>query len=263
MKAGGVQGSFRSWEQTFSKLRLNSSVQGLFHHKVCSHDGYVRPTGGGRLRHISLWMLMFLRGGRIIQVEGTNLDVVQQPLIKAILEREKAPADKSIRKKRSCDSLHGPHAPLSSTSSRPCVEVGDLLEVSTGKKRETVMTWLEAAVQERFPCHLLTIFFVSSQCWEPCCANSSALLLCPSPAVPSNAHFRHLVFELDGFHVSFSNASGGQEFSYKPNPHLQWPGRESTGRPFSLKPGNVLDIEVRRGGVRGSRSRNGGRWEGA
>lgn len=103
---------------------------------------------------------MFLRGGRIIQVEGTNLDVVQQPLIKAILEREKAPTGKSIRKKRSCDSLHGPHAPLSSASSRPCVEEGDLLEVSTGKKREKVMTWLEAAVQERFPCHFLTIFFL-------------------------------------------------------------------------------------------------------
>uniref|UniRef100_A0A8C5RV15 Plexin B3 n=1 Tax=Laticauda laticaudata TaxID=8630 RepID=A0A8C5RV15_LATLA len=120
----------------------------------------------------------FHGGGRIIQVEGTNLDVV------------------------------------------PCVEVGDLLEVSTGKRKKSY-----------------------DLCWEPCCANSSTLLLCPSPAVPPNAHFRHLVFELDGFHVPFSNASGGQEFSYKPNPRLRWPGRESTGRPFSLKPGNVLDIE--------------------
>uniref|UniRef100_A0A670KPW9 Plexin B3 n=1 Tax=Podarcis muralis TaxID=64176 RepID=A0A670KPW9_PODMU len=83
----------------------------------------------------------------------------------------------------------------------------------------------------------------SPQCWEPCCANSSTLLLCPSPAVPPNARFRHLRFELDGLHVPFSNASGGQNFSYKPNPHLRWPGRDSTGRPFSLKPGNVLDIE--------------------
>lgn len=94
---------------------------------------------------------MFPRGGRIIQVEGTNLDVVEQPLIKAILEREKTPTGKSIRKKRFCNSLHGPHAPLSSASSRPCVEVGDLLEVSIGKRREKVMTWLEATVQEQFP----------------------------------------------------------------------------------------------------------------
>lgn len=198
---------------------------------------------GGRLRHISLSMLVFLRGGRIIQVEGTNLDVVQQPLIKAILERVKAPTGKSIRKKRSCDSLHGPHAPLSSASSRPCVEVGDLLEVSTGKKREGY-DLVGGCSSGTIPLPSSNHFFVSSQCWEPCCANSSTLLLCPSPAVPSNARFRHLVFELDGFHVSFSNASGGQEFSYKPNPHLRWPGRESTGRPFSLKPGNVLDIEV-------------------
>lgn len=102
---------------------------------------------------------MFLRGGRIIQVEGTNLDVVQQPLIKAILEREKTPTGKSIRKKRSCDSLHGPHAPLSSASSRSCVEVGDLLEVSIRKRREKVMTWLEATFQEQFTCHLLNHFF--------------------------------------------------------------------------------------------------------
>ncbi|XP_066473984.1 plexin-B3 isoform X2 [Tiliqua scincoides] len=150
----------------------------------------------------------FHGGGRIIRVEGTNLDVVQEPLIKAILEQEEEAVSGGSRKKRACDSFQGPHAPLTLAPPRPCVEVGDLLE-----------------------------------CWEPCCANSSTLLFCPSPAVPPNARFRHLVFELDGLRVSFSNASGGQDFSYKPNPHLRWPGRDSTGQPFSLKPGNILDIE--------------------
>nr|XP_028567548.1 LOW QUALITY PROTEIN: plexin-B3 [Podarcis muralis] len=149
----------------------------------------------------------FHGGGRIIYVKGTNLDVVQQPLIKAVLEPEEM-ASGSSREKRACDSLQGPHIPLTPAPPHPCAEVGDMLE-----------------------------------CWEPCCANSSTLLLCPSPAVPPNARFRHLRFELDGLHVPFSNASGGQNFSYKPNPHLRWPGRDSTGRPFSLKPGNVLDIE--------------------
>uniref|UniRef100_A0A670KJF6 Plexin-B3 n=1 Tax=Podarcis muralis TaxID=64176 RepID=A0A670KJF6_PODMU len=135
----------------------------------------------------------FHGGGRIIYVKGTNLDVVQQPLIKAVLEPEE----------------------MASGSSR--------------EKRGSLTPSLS--------------LLASPQCWEPCCANSSTLLLCPSPAVPPNARFRHLRFELDGLHVPFSNASGGQNFSYKPNPHLRWPGRDSTGRPFSLKPGNVLDIE--------------------
>ncbi|XP_042306974.1 plexin-B3 isoform X2 [Sceloporus undulatus] len=147
----------------------------------------------------------FYGGGRIIYVEGTNLDVVQQPLIKAVLEPEEV---ESKRKKRACDTLPGPNIPLTPAPPRPCAEVGDLLE-----------------------------------CWETCCTNSSTLLLCPSPAVPSNAQFRSLLFELDGLRVPFSNASGGQDFSYHPNPSLRWPGRDSTGRPFSLKPGNILDIE--------------------
>ncbi|XP_053156296.1 plexin-B3 isoform X2 [Hemicordylus capensis] len=151
----------------------------------------------------------FHGGGRIIRVEGTDLDVVQQPLIKAILEPEEvAEASGAGRKKRACDSLQGAPSPLMPDPPRPCVEVGHMLE-----------------------------------CWEPCCANSSTLLLCPSPAVPPSARFHHLLFELDGLRIPFSNASGGQNFSYKPNPQLRWPGRDSTGRPFSLKPGNVLDIE--------------------
>ncbi|XP_061470156.1 plexin-B3 isoform X2 [Rhineura floridana] len=149
----------------------------------------------------------FHGGGRIIYVKGINLDVVQQPVIKAILEPEEMESRRS-RKKRACDSLQDPHIPLTPVPPHPCAEVGDLLE-----------------------------------CSEPCCANSSTLLLCPSPAVPPNALFRDLLFELDGLRVPFNSASGGQNFSYKPNPHLRWPGRDSTGHPFSLKPGNVLDIE--------------------
>ncbi|XP_077185730.1 plexin-B3 isoform X3 [Paroedura picta] len=150
----------------------------------------------------------FHGGGRIIYVEGTDLDVVQQPLIKAVLKPEEEAESGLSRRKRDCDTPSGPQAVLTPASPRPCVEVGDLLE-----------------------------------CWEPCCANSSTLLLCPSPAVPHGARLRHVRFELDGLHVPFSNASGGHDFTYQPNPQLRWPGRDSGNRPFSLKPGNVLDIE--------------------
>ncbi|XP_060108475.1 plexin-B3-like [Heteronotia binoei] len=150
----------------------------------------------------------FHGGGRTIYVEGTDLDVVQQPLIKAVLEPEEEAASGLSRKKRACDLPPGLQALLNQAPPRPCVEVGNLLE-----------------------------------CWEPCCANSSTLLLCPSPAVPPGARLRHVRFELDGLHVPFSNASGGEDFTYQPNPQLRWPGRDSGNRPFSLKPGNVLDIE--------------------
>nr|XP_056714347.1 plexin-B3 [Euleptes europaea] len=149
----------------------------------------------------------FHGGGRIIYVEGIDLDVVQQPLIKAVLEPEEEAASGAGRRKRACDLSPGPQA-LLNPAPRPCVEVGNLLE-----------------------------------CWEPCCTNSSTLLLCPSPAVPSSARLHHIRFELDGLHVPFINATGGQDFTYNPNPQLRWPGRDSSGRPFSLKPGNVLDIE--------------------
>lgn len=65
--------------------------------------------------------------------------------------------------------------------------------------------------------------------------------------MPPNARFRHILFVLDGLHIPFSNASGGKDFSYVSDPSLRWPGRDSVGRSFSLKPGNVLDIEVSRG----------------
>ncbi|KAM7134269.1 LOW QUALITY PROTEIN: plexin-B3-like [Macrochelys suwanniensis] len=145
------------------------------------------------------------RGGRIIRVEGTHLDVVQQPLIKALL----APggldgSGGSRRKKRGC--WGAPRA--LPTPPRPCSMVGDLLE-----------------------------------CWETCCPNSSALLLCPTPAVPPGAPLRDLLFVLDGLRLSFVGASGGRPFAYAPDPQLHWLGRGAPGAPYSLKPGTVLHVE--------------------
>ncbi|XP_050783133.1 plexin-B3 isoform X4 [Gopherus flavomarginatus] len=147
----------------------------------------------------------FRGGGRIIRVEGTHLDVVQQPLIKAVLVPGGPDGSRgSRRKKRRCwgppwDLLTPPH---------PCSMVGDLLE-----------------------------------CWEPCCPNSSALMLCPTPAVPPGVPLRDLLFVLDGVRLSFAVASGGRPFAYAPNPQLRWLGRGAPGAPYSLKPGNVLHVE--------------------
>uniref|UniRef100_A0A8C8SV37 Plexin B3 n=1 Tax=Pelusios castaneus TaxID=367368 RepID=A0A8C8SV37_9SAUR len=147
----------------------------------------------------------FRGGGRTIHVEGTNLDVVQQPLIKALLAPGGQDGSGSSRRKRRGCWL-SPPALLAPP--HPCSLVGDLLE-----------------------------------CWEPCCPNSSTLLLCPTPAVPPSALLQDLLFVLDGLQISFVVASGGRPFTYAPNPQLRWLGRRAPGAPYSLKPGNVLHVE--------------------
>ncbi|CAM5174372.1 unnamed protein product, partial [Eretmochelys imbricata] len=83
-------------------------------------------------------------------------------------------------------------------------------------------------------------------CWSagsPAAPNSSALMLCPTPAVPPGAPLRDLLFVLDGLRLSFTVASGGRPFAYAPDPQLRWLGRGAPGAPYSLKPGNVLHVE--------------------
>lgn len=82
----------------------------------------------------------------------------------------------------------------------------------------------------------------ASQCSTVCSINSSSLLLCQSPALPDGAHPQRVFFALDNMHVDFASASGGQDFLYQPNPRLAPLSREGPAR---LKPGNVLDVEVR------------------
>ncbi|XP_074872707.1 plexin-B3 isoform X2 [Carettochelys insculpta] len=146
----------------------------------------------------------FRGGGRLIRVEGTNLDVVQQPLIKALLSPEGWEGTReSQRKKRGCWGF-----PRSlPTSPRPCSMVGGLLE-----------------------------------CRASCCPNSSVLMLCPTPAVPPGAALQDLLFQLDGLRLSFVAASGGRPFAYVPDPQLRWLGR-GAGAPYSLKAGSVLQVE--------------------
>lgn len=108
-------------------------------------------------------LLGFLRGGRIIRVEGKNLDVVQQPLIKAILDQEEEAVSGGSRKKRDCDSFQDPHIPLTLAPPRPCVNVGDLLEVSAEREGILCITGyaLEALRFTFLACKLSPIFYIS------------------------------------------------------------------------------------------------------
>ena len=64
--------------------------------------------------------------------------------------------------------------------------------------------------------------------------------------MPDTASPRRVFFSLDNMHVNFASASGGQDFLYQPNPRLA-PLHHEGGptRPYRLKPGHILDVEVR------------------
>lgn len=83
------------------------------------------------------------------------------------------------------------------------------------------------------------------QCSTICSVNSSSLLLCQSPAVLDGARPLRVFFTLDNMHVDFASTNGGQDFLYQPNPRLVPLSREGPARPYRVKPGNVLDVEVR------------------
>ncbi|KAM4696510.1 LOW QUALITY PROTEIN: plexin-B3 [Rhinophrynus dorsalis] len=76
---------------------------------------------------------------------------------------------------------------------------------------------------------------------EPCSHNSSSLLECVSPAVPEHSVLLDVLFVLDNVRISFGTL--GENFTYQKNPTLRPLNRDSPNKPYSLKPGNVLDIE--------------------
>ncbi|XP_077001618.1 plexin-B3 isoform X2 [Tamandua tetradactyla] len=150
----------------------------------------------------------FRGGGRLIRARGTDLDVVQRPLLSVWLE---APAEA-----QAAGTLPGPQDPkprrrcgVAAADPQGCTQLGGGL----------------------------------LQCSTVCAVNSSELLLCLSPAVPDGARPRRVFFALDDVLVDFARASGGHEFRYQPNPRLAPLSRHGPARPYRLKPGHVLDVE--------------------
>ncbi|XP_049623424.1 plexin-B3 isoform X2 [Suncus etruscus] len=148
----------------------------------------------------------FQGGGRLIRARGTDLDVVQRPLLSVTLE-----ATAQAR-------AEGPR-PLHPNRSQSCA----------------------ASLQSPTDC--IHLDGGQLQCSTVCSVNSSSLLLCWSPAVPEGARPLRVFFALDNLQVDFASASGGQAFLYQPNPRLAPLSRESPSQPYRLKPGNVLDVE--------------------
>ncbi|KAL0588394.1 Plexin-B3 [Plecturocebus cupreus] len=150
----------------------------------------------------------FWGGGRLIRVRGTGLDVVQRPLLSVWLE-----ADGVVQAPRAQSRDPEPRRSCGAPAADPqaCIQLGGGL----------------------------------LQCSTVCSANSSSLLLCWSPAVPDGARPRRVFFTLDNVQVDFASASGGQGFLYQPNPRLAPLSHEGPARPYRLKPGHILDVEVR------------------
>ncbi|XP_043935226.1 plexin-B3-like [Protopterus annectens] len=136
----------------------------------------------------ALFFFLF-RGGRIITVEGENLDVVQKPLVSAVLNTEVP----SRRRRRRQDS-----------------------EI---QHQPTVQPHLKA---------------------EECVINSSQLMKCWTPFVPSESSVLDLVFILDNLHVSFYNIVGSR-FQYVSNPQLSRLDKDVS--PYRLKSGALVVVE--------------------
>ncbi|KAG8554553.1 hypothetical protein GDO81_003827 [Engystomops pustulosus] len=136
----------------------------------------------------------FYGGGRKVVVTGLNLDVVQAPLIRALVrspgEDPQPGAEKKRRKRR--------------------------------RKREFI------------PNPVLEVD-------ESCQQINSTAMECISPSVPDASILVDVLFVLDNVRIPFSSL--GDNFSYQKNPILKPLNRDNPSKPYSLKPGNVLDIE--------------------
>uniref|UniRef100_A0A674E957 Plexin-B1 n=1 Tax=Salmo trutta TaxID=8032 RepID=A0A674E957_SALTR len=82
-----------------------------------------------------------------------------------------------------------------------------------------------------------------SQC-HSCAVSSSSLMLCPTPAVGTEAHHARVKvdFLLDNLHFDF-NSVGSGAFSYELNPRLYPLNQNDPSKPYHHKPGSIISVE--------------------
>ncbi|XP_023195423.1 plexin-B1-like isoform X2 [Xiphophorus maculatus] len=162
----------------------------------------------------------FLGGGRIIRVDGHNLDLVQEPKIRVTLS---PPDALPPRRRRS---------------------VGKKIKVHLNRgqtQRGPLRRWRRIVPEANCPdgtlCHV-------KHHESHCKVHNATLILCPTPAVgPEATEARVKVhFLLDSLHFDFSTV-GGETFSYEPNPKLFKLNRNDPSKPFHHKPGSVISVE--------------------
>ncbi|XP_027875291.1 plexin-B1-like isoform X2 [Xiphophorus couchianus] len=162
----------------------------------------------------------FLGGGRIIRVDGHNLDLVQEPKMRVTLS---PPDALPPRRRRS---------------------VGKKIKVHLNRgqtQRGPLRRWRRIVPEANCPdgtlCHV-------KHHESHCKVHNATLILCPTPAVgPEATEARVKVhFLLDSLHFDFSTV-GGETFSYEPNPKLYKLNRNDPSKPFHHKPGSVISVE--------------------
>ncbi|KAG9477767.1 hypothetical protein GDO78_012992 [Eleutherodactylus coqui] len=79
---------------------------------------------------------------------------------------------------------------------------------------------------------------------EHCRQYNSTVMLCISPSVPENSILVDILFVLDNVRIPYSSL--GENFTYQKNPVLKPLNRDNPSKPYSLKPGNVLDVESKK-----------------
>uniref|UniRef100_A0A674E845 Plexin-B1 n=1 Tax=Salmo trutta TaxID=8032 RepID=A0A674E845_SALTR len=77
-----------------------------------------------------------------------------------------------------------------------------------------------------------------------CAVSSSSLMLCPTPAVGTEAHHARVKvdFLLDNLHFDF-NSVGSGAFSYELNPRLYPLNQNDPSKPYHHKPGSIISVE--------------------
>uniref|UniRef100_A0A3P9N0H8 Plexin-B1 n=1 Tax=Poecilia reticulata TaxID=8081 RepID=A0A3P9N0H8_POERE len=162
----------------------------------------------------------FLGGGRIIRVDGHNLDLVQEPKMRVTLS---PPDALPPRRRRSSGKKIKVHLNRGQTQRGP------------------LRRWRRIVPEANCPdgtlCHV-------KHHESHCKVHNATLILCPTPAVgPEATEARVKVhFLLDSLHFDFSTV-GGETFSYEPNPKLFKLNRNDLSKPFHHKPGSVISVE--------------------
>ncbi|XP_029580466.1 plexin-B1-like isoform X2 [Salmo trutta] len=162
----------------------------------------------------------FLSGGRMIRVSGQNLDVVQEPRIRVTLSPLESLSPRKKRRTR--------------RSSRD----GE----SRVRRREIPLKRQRRIVPE--PDCLEDALCVVKQFETSCAVSSSSLMLCPTPAVGTEAHHARVKvdFLLDNLHFDF-NSVGSGAFSYELNPRLYPLNQNDPSKPYHHKPGSIISVE--------------------
>uniref|UniRef100_A0A3Q2QX74 Plexin-B1 n=1 Tax=Fundulus heteroclitus TaxID=8078 RepID=A0A3Q2QX74_FUNHE len=162
----------------------------------------------------------FLSGGRIIKVDGHNLDVVQEPKMRVTLS---PPDALPPRRRRSVGKKVKDHLNRGQTHRGPL------------RRWRRIVP--EAHCPEGTLCRV-------KQYESRCTVHNSTLILCPTPAVGSEAKGARVKvhFLLDSLHFDFG-AVGGEAFSYEPNPRLFVLNRNDPSKPYHHKPGSIISVE--------------------